>query len=243
MKTKSMYLQIAHDIEDKIKEGILQPGDQLQTEIELCDQYKVSRMTVNKALSNLVIRGYINRIPGKGTFVQQQVHKEINNISFASGFTQDMIKVNKVAGAKLIDYHIVNSSDIKKIAQKLELSDNELIHEFTRVRTGDGMPIAISTTFIPCKHLPAIDINALSGSLYKYLEEKYQITPQATNYDFSAVLPTSKQKELLGLKDESCALLKSAHTSEINNGIVFEYTETYYIGNQFTYHLSLKSIR
>lgn len=45
------------------------PDSQLPTERELCEEFQVSRMTVNKALSELVDEKLLYRVQGRGTFV------------------------------------------------------------------------------------------------------------------------------------------------------------------------------
>ncbi|MBU1077302.1 MAG: GntR family transcriptional regulator [Spirochaetes bacterium] len=66
-----LYVQV----EEKIKELI---GDldgqnkQLPTEKELCDKFKISRVTVRKAIDNLVKNNVLVRTTGKGTFVKTE---------------------------------------------------------------------------------------------------------------------------------------------------------------------------
>lgn len=61
--------QIKEDIRTKILSGRLQSGEKLPPEGELASSYGVSRMTLRQALVELVVEGFIYRIPGKGTFV------------------------------------------------------------------------------------------------------------------------------------------------------------------------------
>lgn len=68
-KTLPQYQKIENDLRDGIEQQRLKAGDQILTEEALCTRYGVSRMTVRKALDRLSADGYINRIPGKGTFV------------------------------------------------------------------------------------------------------------------------------------------------------------------------------
>ena len=69
--TKPMYQKIKEDILHQIKTGLLFPGDKLPTEYQLMEQYKVSRITVSKALSELKSEGVIERFPNRGSFVSQ----------------------------------------------------------------------------------------------------------------------------------------------------------------------------
>ena len=52
-KKKPLYSAIVDDLQKRIAEGEYQPGENLPTESELCEQYNVSRITVRKAISCL----------------------------------------------------------------------------------------------------------------------------------------------------------------------------------------------
>ncbi len=231
MKKTPRYQAIAQDIIEKIQNGTFRSGDQLMTEAQLCEQYEVSRMTVNKALTSLVERGYISRTAGKGTFVLEP--KVTKDLGSSNSFSSDMRSINKTPGAILVDYKVLRAGSLPDVQERLQLSEEELVHFIHRVRTSDGVRIAISRTYIPCKYLPALDVTVLEHSLYEYLDREYHIHPKATDYTFSALLPTARQKELLQV--DSCALLKLSHCSVTEAGTLFEYTETCYAGNRYTY--------
>ncbi len=54
----------------KICHGEFQKGQRLPSEIDLCDQYKVSRPVVRVALRQLRTEGFIESIKGLGSFVR-----------------------------------------------------------------------------------------------------------------------------------------------------------------------------
>lgn len=238
MKKTPIYLKISEDIIEQIHNNSLQSGDQLPTETQLCERYQVSRMTVNKALSALVSQGYISRTAGKGSFVlTPKITKDINS-STPGSFSLDVASIGKKAGAILVEYKVIRTNEFPSVKEKLHLADNELIHYIHRIRTIDDVRVALSYTYIPCKFLPVLDVTILEDSLYRYLDEIYNIHPQVLEYNFNALLSNKYQQELLQIN--SCALLKSSHTSTIESGEFFEYTETYYAGNRYTYHLLRK---
>lgn len=80
------YLDIRRAIEARIMSGTLKPGDRIPGELELVDEFGVSRMTVNKALSSLVATGLLERRRGSGSFVaspkSQESVLEIHDIKF-----------------------------------------------------------------------------------------------------------------------------------------------------------------
>lgn len=71
MKKTPLYEKIYRDYESKIKSGKLKPGNKLPTEMELSAQYKVSRITVTRALKELELSNLIYRIKGSGSYVSE----------------------------------------------------------------------------------------------------------------------------------------------------------------------------
>lgn len=241
MGRTAKYQQIEDYIIKEISKDHLKSGDQIMTEEQLCKFFGFSRMTVNKALNHLSDMGYIQRIPGRGSFVTApRVQKPART---GSSFTADMKSIGLLAGARLLSYEFLRGSEVPHIADKLNLKEQELIHYFVRLRTGDHKPIAISYSYIAAKVVPAINVECLNHSFYEFLDSQGitdRLTPQLK---LQAALPTTEQKELLNLTNT--ALLCSSHITyhEINGAILpFEYTETYYNGDVYTYTVNMDAI-
>ena len=67
----SLHQRILSDIREKILSGAWAPGHRIPFEHELTAHYNCSRMTVNKALSQLAKAGLIERRRRSGSFVRQ----------------------------------------------------------------------------------------------------------------------------------------------------------------------------
>lgn len=65
-----LHRQLFLVLRDEIARGAIDAGDALPTEQALCDQFKVSRITVRRALTDLTDQGYIERRQGVGSFVR-----------------------------------------------------------------------------------------------------------------------------------------------------------------------------
>lgn len=67
-----LYAQIRQKIEQDMFDNKLVSGDKLPSEDELSGIFNVSRMTVRRAIDQLVLEGKLKRIQGQGTFVIEQ---------------------------------------------------------------------------------------------------------------------------------------------------------------------------
>lgn len=67
-----LYMQFKSIMMEKLRTGELKPGSIMKTELELCDEYGISRYPVRQAMEELVAEGYFIRVRGKGTFVSNE---------------------------------------------------------------------------------------------------------------------------------------------------------------------------
>lgn len=234
MSKLAKYQIVERAIRNAISDGTLKPGDRLMTEEELCARFGFSRTTIGKALDNLRADGYIERTAGRGTFVRTaHVEKQAGS---STSFTDDMASNDLEAGARLVSYQVLRARDAPEVAEHLQADENELIHHFVRLRTANGRPIAIGYTYIRSSVIPAIDIESLDGSFYSYVRSLgIEIRP-AEQVRICAVLPTAEQLELL--EANGIALLRSSHVNcaeKDGTTALFEYTETYYNSEMFSF--------
>jgi len=73
MAAQPMYQQIAEDLRKQIDAGVLEPGSQLPTELELRERYNASRNTIRDAIKRLMAQGLVETRPGQGTFVTMHI--------------------------------------------------------------------------------------------------------------------------------------------------------------------------
>lgn len=66
---------IADDLRNQITTGHLKPGERLPSETGLADRYKVSTVTLRRALAVLQGEGLVEKIHGKGNFVRRPLSR------------------------------------------------------------------------------------------------------------------------------------------------------------------------
>jgi len=69
---KPLYQTIFQDLWEDISQKQYSEGDRLASENDLCSRYKTSRQTVRNAIDLLIVRGVVERQPGKGVFIKQK---------------------------------------------------------------------------------------------------------------------------------------------------------------------------
>ena len=70
-----IYRQLKEIIKAKIERGEFKPGMRIPTEYELCEIFKISRISVRQALMELTNEGLLYRRQGRGTFVNHEIDK------------------------------------------------------------------------------------------------------------------------------------------------------------------------
>ena len=69
VQSSRLYELIIEQIQNRIMEGKLRPGDKLLSERELAEQFGVSRTAVREAVKALREKGLVKIQPGRGTFI------------------------------------------------------------------------------------------------------------------------------------------------------------------------------
>lgn len=84
MKNEPLYRVIYKDFKNQIGSGKLKPRDKLPTENDISNTYNVSRITAIRALKELELKGYINRIKGSGSYVNENIISSQSGVPIVS---------------------------------------------------------------------------------------------------------------------------------------------------------------
>ena len=179
-----LYLQLKAVIEDRIASGDWLPGTQLPSERELCEQFKISRITVRQAITDLVTEGRLIRTQGRGTFVASpRIEQRLSNLT---GFTQDMQARGQRPGSKVIQ--LETALALPNIARALQLKPGDCVVVLKRLRLADGEPVAVETGYFPDAVCHNLINEQLDGrSLYDTLRKSYNIQPTRAEQQLAAI--------------------------------------------------------
>jgi GntR family transcriptional regulator len=151
-----MYRQIAEDLRAQIESGVLEPGQQLQTELELRERYGASRNTVRDAIKLLSTLGLVETRPGQGTFVVNKIDPFVTTlsgdpsragVSEGASYRSEVTKHNRVAENSPIQLEIQQAPE--SIAAGLWVAvGTEVISRHER-RSIDRTPWSMQTSYYP----------------------------------------------------------------------------------------------
>lgn len=166
-----LYQQVMEMLKDAIEMGTYVAGDKIPSEAELSDLYSVSRITVRRAVQELVKDGYLTKKQGKGTFVnRRKLSRKIYQCSQTQSFTDTCAEDGRVAGAHLLGVQIVDPQPRER--EFLHLSDDEKLIHVKRIRTVDGIPIMLENNFYPLEGFEfLLEENLEDVSIFNLVEE------------------------------------------------------------------------
>lgn len=138
-KEKPLYIKIADILKQKIITGILNPGDMLPSENNICETYKVSRDTARKSLQKLEHDNLIYSKPKIGYFVKSPKHNNFS-ISLMDQLPGCTTRYRDIHGI-LPDEHI---------QEVLQIDVARKVLEFTLIsKDGSDIPVAYDIKYIP----------------------------------------------------------------------------------------------
>ncbi|WP_314062626.1 GntR family transcriptional regulator [uncultured Vagococcus sp.] len=228
-----LYAQIADQLRANIQTEKWQEGERIPTEMDLCDIYHVSRITIRKAIDELVSENLLYRQRAKGTFVKQFSPDTNEYATVVKGFTQELREQGK--NATTLQADISKSHADHKIAKYLQIKPGDDILILKRVR-GDGKNIvAFFKTHIIFREDYSLKSKDYYGSFYDYLATKDIRVNQENEY-IEAISATRELQKLLKIGDNEPILKRVRFTSQKEMNF-FEYTECFYIGSKYRYYL------
>jgi len=232
-----LYYQLEQMIKDMIDNEQLLPGQRAPSERELAETLGISRMTVRAAMSNLVADGYLFSVSGKGTFVASP--KMHQNLLELNSFTEDMRKRGLKPGARLLEMD-VSSEASSKVYWVLGLAEQEELIRIYRLRTADGEPMCLETSYLPRNLFPWLFEEDLeSGSLYQALESR-GIELARAEEQLEATVVRETESRLLTVPVGYPALLIE-RTTYTRGDKPIEYVKSLYRGDRYQFSVTLFS--
>jgi GntR family transcriptional regulator len=231
------YYLVKQKIVEMINNEEIGPDGMIPSERELMSSFGISRITVKKAIDDLVTEGYLYRIQGKGTFVKKDILDQ-DLISITS-CTQDIIKLGMTPSKRLLKSEVLEADNT--IIRKLQLCQGEKVFNVKRVYYANNDPVNLTSTYLPCKAFPFIDTYDFGvDSIYNVLETKYETKITKATRTIEAVLAVNEVASELRIKEGDPILLFRAVTYGMVNGreIPIETFKSFYRSDKFKFYIN-----
>ncbi|UUZ72972.1 histidine utilization repressor [Polaromonas sp. P1(28)-8] len=201
------YQQVKDFVSRKIQDGTWKAGDRLPSEHELVVQFGLSRMTVNRALRELVEQGRIKRIAGVGSFVADD--KPQANLLQIARLSDDIRRRGHDYQCRVVTVERISAS--LDIASSLGLHTGESVFHSVCVHLEDGVPMQLEDRYVNPRMAPAF------GQQDFTLEQPSDFLVRTVLFDqmehvVDAVLPTREQAALLQMDPGQPCLLLTRRT-------------------------------
>ncbi|MEM1237418.1 MAG: GntR family transcriptional regulator [Pseudomonadota bacterium] len=228
------YVQLRRRLIEGIEAGVLAPNTSLPPERELADITDLSRVTVRKALQELVREGVIEQRQGSGSYIRDQLGRVEQSLSHLTSFTEDMANRGMQTTSKWLERGVFEPS-AQEIAA-LGLGPDEQVARIYRLRQADGHPLALERAALPLSILP--NPTEITTSLYEVLERS-GLRPARAQQKISAINVEAREAELLNVH-EGAAGLSIVRTSFLADGRVAELTRSLYRGDAYDFVAELR---
>ncbi len=229
-----LYLQLKRWIEEAIHSGSISPGDALPSERDLALKVDVSRVTVRKAVLQLVKDGALVQRHGSGTFVASRNQRVEQSLSQLTSFTEDMARRGMAVRAKWLDRGIYVPSPEETVV--LGLSSGDHVARISRLRLTGDAPLAIERASLSAQVLS--DPLAVADSLYRHLGKSGNRPVRAIQRIRAANLGDADAR-LLDVPEGSAGLFIE-RTSYLASGRVIEFTRSIYRGDTYDFVAELR---
>lgn len=234
-----LYAEVERALAAEINGAILPSGAQLPPEDRLTERFAVSRTTVRKAIENLVIRGLVEIRRGKGTFVAQP--KLTQELTKLSGFVEDMVALNRLPTARLLDKRVVPAT--KEVARHLGVTRGVQVYRIERVRLANGIAMSFDETYLPFEIGEKVVANDLEAEpIFDLLERKYETPLIEAQYQLEAAIADRRVALALQVETGSPIFLIE-RTSYSKDQQPVDYEKLHYRGDliRFTTRLRRRS--
>lgn len=232
--SKFLYKQIKDDIIQQINAGEYKQGQRIPTENELCAKHGVSRITVRRAINDLIQENVLMTQRGKGTFV---VKKNIDHVLMAGkSFSEICADNGKAVSSKLLQMSICRPSD--KDIRLLQVREDELIFYIQRVRYADGVPVMIEQNYFHPRYLSLINYDLEKCSLYQILRTDFDLKECISGQTIEIARATQEEAAELNIKVGSPVLMTQEVVQDKHTGMPVHRTKQIIVGEGWVYRLS-----
>lgn len=227
-----LYYQIANRLEEAILSEALPAGSRLENEVSLGNRLGLSRPTIRRAIQELVDKGLLVRRRGIGT---QVVHGKVTRNVELTSLYEDLERSGQKPGSTVLSSEIGKADE--RAAEALGVEVGSTVLHVKRLRTADGVPIAILDNVLPAEFTD-LDLGALTKhGLYQLLRAR-GVTMRVAKQRIGARAATASEADVLDIARGS-AVLTMERTAFDSSGRAVEFGQHCYRPDLYSFEITL----
>jgi len=230
-----LYYQLKTILESKIHSQEFKENDRLPTELELCKEFNVSRVTVRHALSEMMKAGLIYRDRGKGTFITEgaELKKPV-----LKGSIEDLIGAAKGTRIKILSYKEIPLP--KNLSKMPRLNKTGSVFQLELVRSIPKGPMGYSLIYFPSSLGKTIRLDELKETteIITFVEESLKTQAHRANQTIDVGVADKLIAKYLSVRPETPTLIiQRAYYSR--EGALMFVAKTHFRPDRFKYEIEL----
>ncbi|HEX2944939.1 MAG TPA: GntR family transcriptional regulator [Clostridia bacterium] len=232
-----LYYQLKTLLLEYINDHRENPEEPIPTEVEISQQFSISRPTVRQAINELVVEGYLYRIKAKGTFITKSKITQ-DFLSVLDSFNNEMKKKGLTPSTKVLEKEIIKCDE--KVSHALGVETGSDVIKLTRLRSADNEPVVFISTYVPysiCPGLLSYDME--NESLYEIIEKESDMLVSRADRTLELVSAGEFEAKLLKIRKGSpIQFIESVVYLENDTPVVYSHAK--YRGDRSKFSVELK---
>jgi GntR family transcriptional regulator len=173
-----LYIQLSELLTREIAAGHWVEGDRLPPETELAKKLGVAVGTLRKSLTELDIRGLLERKQGSGTYVKQRSNtiNAVKGKSVYEFFRLELMRGGGLPTATVIDFQKIKKPDFcpdfALPNEQFNTNQNRLCYRVRRIRSLNSIPVAIEDIYFDARHQQGLSLEDLGEALYLFYRQR-----------------------------------------------------------------------
>jgi DNA-binding GntR family transcriptional regulator len=227
-----LYFQVAQQIETAIGQGDLAPGDRLDNEISLAEQFGLSRPTMRRAIQELVDKGLLVRKRGVGT---QVVHGQVTRPVELTSLFDDLSNHHQAPTTRILTNEVIGATD--EVSAMLAVVPGARVLHLRRLRLTRTEPLALLENFLPEDLISIGEADLEARGLYQLMRSK-GVNIRVAKQRIGARAGTVEECTLFGERRHSPVLTmeRAAHD---DSGRPVEWGRHAYRASQYSFEVTL----
>ena len=224
------YMQIVDQVRALINKNKLNQGQIFCSEKEIAQALSISKMPVRQAFQRLRSEGLLVIAKGKRPVIGSG--RVPWNFQELRGFSEEMRRRGLVPAARLLSIGLEDPE--LEVAQALKLTPGERVYRVRRLRSVNGDPVAVVTSFLPARIFAGIEKQDLEKqSLYSIFERTYKRKLQWAEEVIGAMIASEEEAGVLETSVGNALLVIRETTYDAQN-VAIEYSVSLLRADRYT---------